>query len=123
MTEHPDIFPVPAELAKEAQIDAAKYQEWYERSIKDPEGFWGEHGKRIDWIKPFTQVKDSSFDEGDLHIKWFHDGTLNVAAPGRSTDRGKRHRSPPGLQGLGVGPALRGIADDDLHHGAARHDV
>ena len=78
--EHPDIFPVPAELAKEAQIDAAKYQEWYERSIKDPEGFWGEHGKRIDWIKPFTKVKDSSFSEKDLHIKWFHDGTLNVAA-------------------------------------------
>ena len=78
--EHPDIFPVPADLAKEAQIDAATYQEWYERSIKDPEGFWGEHGKRIDWIKPFTKVKDSSFDENDLHIEWFQDGTLNVAA-------------------------------------------
>ncbi|HMA50863.1 MAG TPA: acetyl-coenzyme A synthetase N-terminal domain-containing protein, partial [Magnetospirillaceae bacterium] len=78
--EHPDIFPVPAALAKEAQIDAAKYQQWYERSIKDPEGFWGEHGKRIDWIKPYTRVKDSSFDEKDLHIKWFEDGTLNVAA-------------------------------------------
>ena len=78
--EHPDIFPVPADLAKEAQIDAAKYKEWYERSIKDPEGFWGEHGRRIDWIKPFTKVKDSSFAESDLHIKWFHDGTLNVAA-------------------------------------------
>jgi acetyl-CoA synthetase len=78
--EHPDIFPVPADLAKEAQIDAAKYQQWYERSIKDPEGFWGEHGKRIDWIKPYTRVKDSSFGEKDLHIKWFEDGTLNVAA-------------------------------------------
>ncbi len=78
--EHADIFPVPAALAKEAQIDAAKYQEWYERSIKDPEGFWGEHGKRIDWIKPFTKVKDSSFAEQDLHITWFEDGTLNVAA-------------------------------------------
>ncbi len=78
--EHPDIFPVPAALAKEAQIDAAKYQEWYQRSIKDPEGFWGEHGKRIDWIKPYSRVKDSSFGEKDLHIKWFEDGTLNVAA-------------------------------------------
>jgi acetyl-CoA synthetase len=78
--EHANLFPVPPELAKEAQIDAAKYKDWYERSIKDPEGFWGEHGKRIDWIKPFTKVKDSSFDEKDLHIKWFQDGTLNVAA-------------------------------------------
>ena len=78
--EHPDLFPVPAELAAEAQIDAATYKEWYERSITDPEGFWGEHGKRLDWIKPYTRVKDSSFGEEDLHIKWFEDGTLNVAA-------------------------------------------
>jgi len=77
--EHPDLFPVPAELAKTAQIDAATYKKWYERSISDPEGFWGEHGKRIDWIKPYTSVKDCSFGE-DLHIKWFSDGTLNVAA-------------------------------------------
>ena len=77
--EHADLFPVPAALAKEAQIDAATYKAWYERSISDPEGFWGEHGKRIDWIKPYTSVKDCSFGE-DLHIKWFHDGTLNVAA-------------------------------------------
>jgi len=78
-SEHPHLYPVPTALAKEAQIDAATYKAWYERSIDDPEGFWGEHGKRIDWIKPFTKVKDSSFGE-DLHIKWFHDGTLNVAA-------------------------------------------
>jgi acetyl-CoA synthetase len=78
--EHPDLFPVPAALAKEAQIDAATYKKWYEHSISDPEGFWGEHGKRIDWIKPYSRVKDSSFAEKDLHIKWFADGTLNVAA-------------------------------------------
>ncbi len=77
--EHPDLFPVPAALAKEAQIDAATYQSWYERSISDPEGFWGEHGKRIDWIKPYNRVKDCSFGE-DLHVRWFYDGTLNVAA-------------------------------------------
>ncbi|MBY0430351.1 MAG: acetate--CoA ligase, partial [Rhodospirillales bacterium] len=73
------IFPVSAEVAKSAWVDDAKYKELYERSIKDPEGFWGEQGKRLDWIKPYTQVKDVSF-EGDVHIKWFHDGTLNVAA-------------------------------------------
>ena len=77
--EHPDLFPVPAALAKSAEIDAATYKKWYERSISDPEGFWGEHGKRIDWIKPYSKVKDCSFGE-DLQIKWFQDGTLNVAA-------------------------------------------
>ncbi|MBI5163493.1 MAG: acetate--CoA ligase [Magnetospirillum sp.] len=74
-----ELFPVPAEFAKSALVDNAKYLEMYERSVKDPDGFWGEHGKRIDWIKPYTQVKDVSYS-GDVHIKWFADGTLNVAA-------------------------------------------
>jgi acetyl-CoA synthetase len=73
------IFPVPDTLAREAWVDAAKYQQMYERSIKDPEGFWAEHGKRLDWIRPYTEVKDVSF-AGDVHIRWFHDGTLNAAA-------------------------------------------
>jgi acetyl-CoA synthetase len=51
----------------------------YGQSIDDPEGFWGEQGKRIDWIKPYSQVKDVSFGPGDVHIKWFHDGTTNVS--------------------------------------------
>jgi len=74
-----DLYPVPAEFAKNALIDEKTYQEWYERSVKDPDGFWGEHGKRVDWIKPFTQVKDVSYS-GDVSIKWFADGTLNVSA-------------------------------------------
>jgi len=74
------VFPVPQAAAESALIDAAKYKEMYERSIKDPEGFWAEHGKRVDWIKPYSQVKDVSFDPHDVHIRWFHDGTLNVAA-------------------------------------------
>jgi acetyl-CoA synthetase len=73
------IFPVPAEFAARAQIDEPTYREWYQRSLDDPTGFWGEHGKRIDWITPYSKVKDSSFGS-DLHIKWFEDGTLNVAA-------------------------------------------
>ncbi len=73
------VFPVPQTLAKSAWIDQAKYQSMYERSIKDPEGFWAEHGKRIDWIKPYTKVKDVSYS-GDVHITWFHDGTLNASA-------------------------------------------
>ncbi|HLO75313.1 MAG TPA: acetate--CoA ligase [Magnetospirillum sp.] len=74
-----ELFPVPADFAKNALIDEKTYKEWYDRSVNDPEGFWGEHGKRVDWIKPFTQVKDVSYT-GNVHIKWFADGTLNVAA-------------------------------------------
>jgi acetyl-CoA synthetase len=74
-----DLYPVPAEIAKSAWIDEKKYTEWYERSVNDPEGFWGEHGKRLDWIKPYTKVKDVSYT-GDVHIRWYEDGTLNVSA-------------------------------------------
>jgi acetyl-CoA synthetase len=73
------IYPVPADFAKTAHIDSAKYQEMYAASMNDPEAFWAEHGKRIDWIKPFTQVKDVNYNFGEVSIKWFHDGTLNVA--------------------------------------------
>ncbi|MFC7333802.1 acetate--CoA ligase [Rhodocista pekingensis] len=73
------IFPVPEAFASDAWVDAASYQRLYDQSISDPEAFWGEQGKRIDWIRPYTQVKDCSFS-GDVHIRWFHDGTLNVSA-------------------------------------------
>ena len=72
------LFPVPEALARSAWIDEAGYLEFYDRSIRDPEGFWGEHGKRISWTKPYTKVKDTSFT-GDVHIRWFHDGTLNAS--------------------------------------------
>ena len=75
-----EVYPVSDELAKSAWIDNATYEAMYKASIEDPETFWGEHGKRIDWIKPYTQVKDVSYDEKDLHINWFSDGTLNVSA-------------------------------------------
>ncbi|MBB4287810.1 acetate--CoA ligase [Roseospira goensis] len=74
------VFPVSDAVAADAYVDSAKYNEMYQRSIADPEGFWAEHGRRIDWIKPYTQVKDVSYDPHDVHIRWFHDGTLNVAA-------------------------------------------
>jgi acetyl-CoA synthetase len=76
---HGQMFPVPSDLAKSAWIDQAKYKSMYDRSFHDPEGFWAEHGKRIDWIKPYTKVKDASYT-GDVHIRWFHDGTLNASA-------------------------------------------
>lgn len=75
-----ELFPVAADWARRAWADAGKYQAMYDKSVSDPEGFWAEHGKRVDWIKPFTKVKDVSFDKKDLHIRWFHDGQLNVSA-------------------------------------------
>ncbi|MEM8578892.1 MAG: acetate--CoA ligase [Pseudomonadota bacterium] len=69
-----------AELAAKAHVDAAKYEEMYAASINDPEGFWGEHGKRIDWITPYGSVKDVSYEFGKVDINWYKDGTLNVAA-------------------------------------------
>ena len=59
-------------------IDSDTYHEWYRRSVEDPDSFWAEHGKRIDWSKPFTRVKNASF-EGDVSIKWFEDGETNVS--------------------------------------------
>ncbi|MDA5194482.1 acetate--CoA ligase [Govanella unica] len=74
-----EIFPVPAELAASAHVNAARYQELYDRSLSDPEGYWGEVGQRLDWIKPYTEVKSTSFS-GDVKIRWYEDGTLNVSA-------------------------------------------
>jgi acetyl-CoA synthetase len=66
--------------ARGYHIDADEYARMYAQSIQDPEGFWGEHGKRLDWIKPYSSVKNTSFDYDNVSIKWFEDGTLNVAA-------------------------------------------
>jgi len=74
------LLPVPAEWKARAFIDAAKYEEMYARSIADPEGFWRQQAARLDWIKPFTKVKNVSWDPDNLSIKWFEDGTLNVSA-------------------------------------------
>ncbi|MBV9969810.1 MAG: acetyl-coenzyme A synthetase, partial [Xanthobacteraceae bacterium] len=65
------VYDVPVEWAKRAFVDDAKYKAMYERSIADPNGFWGEHGKRIDWIKPYTKVKNTSFDPHRVSIRWF----------------------------------------------------
>ncbi|WP_299352723.1 acetate--CoA ligase [uncultured Shimia sp.] len=73
-------YPPSAEMVARAHADEAKYNEMYAASINDPEAFWGEHGKRVDWIKPFTKVKNTSFEPGKIDIKWFEDGTLNVSA-------------------------------------------
>ena len=74
------IYPVSPEWAKRAYVDDAKYKDMYARSVTDPDGFWGEQGKRLDWIKPYTKVKNTDFGPPDVSIKWFEDGTLNVSA-------------------------------------------
>jgi len=74
------VFPVSDALAKEAWADNAKYLEMYKQSVENADGFWGEHGKRIDWIKPYTQVKDVDYNIPGVSIKWFADGTLNASA-------------------------------------------
>lgn len=74
------IFPVPEQWAANALVDADGYDAMYRRSVEDPEGFWREAAQRIDWITPFTRVKETSFDEADFGIAWFADGTLNISA-------------------------------------------
>jgi acetyl-CoA synthetase len=73
------LFPVPASAVESAWIDEARYGELYEQSIADPEGFWREQGKRLTWIKPYSKIKDVNYG-GKVHIRWFHDGTLNASA-------------------------------------------
>jgi acetyl-CoA synthetase len=79
VTNEPVLFPVSQAWAERAWIDAATYRRMYDRSIADPEGFWAEEGRRVDWIRPYSRVKDVDFT-GDVRIRWYEDGTLNVAA-------------------------------------------
>ncbi len=74
------LVPVAADLAENAHVNAAQYVEMYAKSVSDPDGFWAEQGQRLDWMTPFTKVKDTSFAHENVHINWFADGTLNVSA-------------------------------------------
>lgn len=74
------VYPVKANIADTALLDDAGYQAMYRQSVDNPEQFWGEQGKIIDWIKPYTKVKHTSYDPGHISIKWFEDGTLNLSA-------------------------------------------
>ena len=72
------IFPVTNDVAAQALIDNETYQAMYAESIADPESFWNKHGKRIDWIKPYTKIKNTKYSKEDVSIKWYEDGTLNA---------------------------------------------
>ena len=73
------VYPVSKAWEKRAYVNDAKYKKMYAASVKDPEKFWGEHGKRIDWFKPYTKVKNTSYEPGKVSINWFEDGTTNVS--------------------------------------------
>ncbi|BES83632.1 acetyl-coenzyme A synthetase [Pectobacterium araliae] len=79
MTQH-NKHAIPAAIVKNALINAQQYENMYRLSVDDPATFWGEQGKIVDWIKPYETIKNTSFDPGHIRIRWFEDGTLNVAA-------------------------------------------
>jgi len=74
------LHPVAAEFAAQARVKAGDYDKLYAESVRDPQGFWKRTAQRLDWIKPFSKVKDVSFAANDLHIRWFEDGQLNLSA-------------------------------------------
>jgi len=88
--QHHDVYPVREDFAANAWADATQYAAMYQRSVDDPEGFWAEQAKRLDWIKAPTKIKNTSFDRDNVDIRWFEDGQLNVAA--NCLDRHLKHR-------------------------------
>src|SRR5262245_26638005 len=74
------LYPVPSSFAARARVKRADYERLYAESIRQPEAFWAREGRRLDWIKPYTQIKDVSYRAEDFRIRWFYDGQLNVAA-------------------------------------------
>ena len=74
------IYPVDPAFAAKARLNKADYERLYAESVKDPEGFWGRVGERLEWSKKPARIRDVSFDPNDFHIRWYDDGTLNVSA-------------------------------------------
>ncbi|MDU6412383.1 MAG: acetate--CoA ligase [Yersiniaceae bacterium] len=72
--------PIPAAIAEHTLINPEQYQQYYQQSVDDPDAFWAEHGKIVEWMTPYTKVKNTSFAPGNIDIRWFEDGTLNLAA-------------------------------------------
>lgn len=79
MSEH-KVYPVKAHIGNGALLDKEGYEAMYQASVQDPDAFWGEQGKILDWMKPYTRVKNTSYDPGHVSIKWYEDGLLNVSA-------------------------------------------
>ena len=89
-----DVFEPSPEFARAARLTPVRYAEMYAEAVRDPDRFWSTHGRRLDWIKPFTRVRDASFDPGDLRIRWFDDGVLNATANCLDRHLATRGRKP-----------------------------
>ncbi|TLM79627.1 acetate--CoA ligase [Microbulbifer harenosus] len=115
-----ETYLVPATYAANSLLDEDGYFTQYNRSIQDPDGFWREQARRIDWIEPFTQVQDVSFSRDDLHIRWFADGKLNVAA--NCLDRHlEKHGDDTAILWVGDEPGThREISYRELHRDVCR---
>ncbi|WP_439823890.1 acetate--CoA ligase [Aeromonas caviae] len=74
------VYPVKAHIGNGALLDKEGYEAMYQASVQDPDAFWGEQGKTLDWMTPYTRVKNTSYDPGHVSIKWYEDGLLNVSA-------------------------------------------
>jgi len=115
-----EVHPLDAAFAAKARIDKPTYERLYAESVRDPEEFWRRIGKRLDWITPYSKVKDVSFDAADLHIRWFHDGALNVSANCLDRHLG-RHGDKTAIIWEGDDPnASRRISYRELHADVCR---
>lgn len=76
---HAQLYPVPEHIKANTLVTNEQYLAMYEESVNQPDQFWAKHGKRISWFTPFTKVKDTSFDLGNVHVNWFSDGSLNAS--------------------------------------------
>ena len=110
------VHPVPAEWAASAKIDASRYSAMYDEAASDPDTFWRREAQRIDWIAPFTKVKNTSFNEADFGIKWFEDGALNVSA--NCIDRHLAERGDRDVDDARVDGAHLLVADPQARHHA-----
>lgn len=115
-----EIYPVPEQFAETARTTHDEYEERYRQSIEHPEQFWAEQAKIVDWIKPFTQVKNTSYDQDNFRIEWFADGQLNVAA--NCLDRHlKEHPHKPAIIWEGDHPSRHKIVSfKELHDEVCR---
>ncbi|MFC3902240.1 acetyl-coenzyme A synthetase [Acinetobacter marinus] len=115
-----ELYPVPEQFAATARTNLAEYEKRYQQSIDDPDAFWAEQAQIIDWIKPFTKVKDTNFDRENFKIEWFADGELNVAA--NCLDRHlKEHPHKPAIIWEGDHPSRHKIVSfKELHDEVCR---
>ncbi|KAF5299624.1 hypothetical protein FQR65_LT19489 [Abscondita terminalis] len=115
-----EIYPVPEQFVKTARTNEQEYFDRYQQSVEHPDEFWAEAAKKLDWIKPFTQVKNTNFDKDHFKIEWFADGELNVSA--NCLDRHlKEHPLKPAIIWEGDHPSRHKIISfEELHDEVCR---